>query len=172
MTNDAWCIIPSPIGPLRLAAHHGRLTGIVILAGAGRQDNGFCVAATPSPDGSEAILAMAAAQLVEYFAGRRQAFDLPLSLEGVSPFARRVLGVLGNVPYGTSLTYGQLAAQAGTPPAARAVGRVMAANPLPIVIPCHRVVAAGGRPGGYSGGGGLPTKEWLLAFEGRHRPAN
>lgn len=111
----------------------------------------------------------AAGQLEEYFAGQRKAFDLPVSFAGMSPFARTVLDCLYGVPYGQVLTYGSLAALSGHPHAARAVGRVMAANPVPVIVPCHRIVGSGGKMTGYSGGDGIPTKEWLLAFEADYR---
>jgi len=103
-------------------------------------------------------------ELDEYFAGRRQAFDLELDLRAVPEFHRRVLDELSRVEYGHTTTYGTLAARVGSPRAARAVGTVMNRNPLPIVLPCHRVVGASGSLTGY--GGGLDRKEWLLRLEG------
>ncbi|MBN2053409.1 methylated-DNA--[protein]-cysteine S-methyltransferase [bacterium] len=103
------------------------------------------------------------AQLIEYFAGTRKVFDLPLDLQGTE-FRRRVWRKLCAVPYGVTITYGALAARAGNPGAARAVGSAMATNPVPIIVPCHRVVAAGGRLGGYTGG--LDIKRYLLRLEG------
>ncbi|MFA7535808.1 MAG: methylated-DNA--[protein]-cysteine S-methyltransferase [Desulfuromonadales bacterium] len=112
-----------------------------------------------------ALLREGQRQLQEYFAGARTKFELPIDLGGLSPFAARILSDLQNVPYGSTITYGDLAALAGHPGAARAVGRVMARNPLPIVIPCHRVLGSGGQLTGYSGGEGLTCKKWLLDFE-------
>jgi len=103
-------------------------------------------------------------ELDEYFAGRRHTFDLELDLRAVPEFHRRVLDELSRVEYGHTTTYGTLAAQVGSPRAARAVGTVMNRNPLPIVLPCHRVVGASGSLTGY--GGGLERKEWLLRLEG------
>jgi methylated-DNA-[protein]-cysteine S-methyltransferase len=103
-------------------------------------------------------------ELDEYFAGRRHEFDLELDLRAVPEFHRRVLDELSRVEYGRTTTYGALAAQVGSPRAARAVGTVMNRNPLPIVLPCHRVVGASGSLTGY--GGGLDRKEWLLRLEG------
>ena len=102
-------------------------------------------------------------ELDEYFDGKRQQFDLPVDLALLADFNRLVLGELALVPYGDVVTYGELAARVSRPGAARAVGTVMNRNPLPIVLPCHRVVAADGL-GGY--GGGLPLKRRLLALEG------
>jgi O-6-methylguanine DNA methyltransferase len=103
-------------------------------------------------------------QLDEYFEGRREAFELDVDLRGTAPFAERVLRELALVPYGRTTTYGALAAQVGEPQAARAVGTVMNRNPVPIVLPCHRVIGASGSLVGY--GGGLARKEQLLRLEG------
>jgi methylated-DNA-[protein]-cysteine S-methyltransferase len=103
-------------------------------------------------------------QLDEYFAGRRSAFDLDVDLRVDAPFAKQVLEELSHVPYGQTTTYGALAAKVGAPRAARAVGTVMNRNPIPIVLPCHRVVGASGSLTGY--GGGLHVKEHLLRLEG------
>jgi methylated-DNA-[protein]-cysteine S-methyltransferase len=103
-------------------------------------------------------------ELDEYFAGHRRDFDLELDLRATPEFHRRVLTELSRVEYGHTTTYGTLASQVGAPRAARAVGTVMNRNPLPIVLPCHRVVGANGSLTGY--GGGLDRKEWLLRLEG------
>ncbi len=103
-------------------------------------------------------------ELDEYFDGRRHDFDLELDLRAVPVFQHRVLVELARVGYGRTTTYGDLAAQAGNPRAARAVGTAMNRNPIPIVLPCHRVVGANGSLTGY--GGGLDRKEWLLRLEG------
>jgi methylated-DNA-[protein]-cysteine S-methyltransferase len=103
-------------------------------------------------------------ELDEYFEGERRSFDLPVDVSLVADFNRRVLGELARVPYGEVVTYGELAARAERPRAARAVGTVMNRNPLPIVLPCHRVIGANGSLTGY--GGGLERKEMLLRLEG------
>jgi methylated-DNA-[protein]-cysteine S-methyltransferase len=103
-------------------------------------------------------------ELDEYFDGRRRAFDLPIDVGLTADFNRRVLHELARVPYGEVVTYGQLAARAERPRAARAVGTVMNRNPIPIVLPCHRVIGANGSLTGY--GGGLERKEMLLRLEG------
>jgi methylated-DNA-[protein]-cysteine S-methyltransferase len=103
-------------------------------------------------------------QLDEYFEHRREAFDLTLDLRLLADFNRRVLDELARVPYGEVVTYGELAARAARPRAARAVGTVMNRNPLPIVLPCHRVIGSNGKLVGY--GGGLHRKEALLRLEG------
>jgi len=106
----------------------------------------------------------AALQLREYLAGTRRVFRLRLDFGKLSPFSRRVLRELARVPYGRTVSYGELAARAESPRAARAVGRVMHDNCLPIVLGCHRVIAADGGLGGY--GGGLEIKRWLFTREG------
>jgi methylated-DNA-[protein]-cysteine S-methyltransferase len=103
-------------------------------------------------------------ELDEYFEGSRTEFDLPLDIEGVAEFNRVVLDELALVPYGHVTTYGTLAAKVGHPRAARAVGVVMNRNPIPIVLPCHRVIGANGSLTGY--GGGLDVKRALLELEG------
>jgi methylated-DNA-[protein]-cysteine S-methyltransferase len=103
-------------------------------------------------------------QLDEYFEGRRRRFDLDVDLRLTRDFGRTVLGELAQVPFGEVTTYGTLAARAGKPRAARAVGTIMNRNPIPIVLPCHRVVGASGSLVGY--GGGLERKEALLRLEG------
>jgi methylated-DNA-[protein]-cysteine S-methyltransferase len=104
----------------------------------------------------------AARQLTEYFAGRRAGFDLPLAPEGTE-FQRTVWRNLQDIPYGETISYGELAKRVGNPKASRAVGAANGQNPIPIVIPCHRVIGANGKLTGF--GGGLPTKEALLALE-------
>jgi methylated-DNA-[protein]-cysteine S-methyltransferase len=110
-----------------------------------------------------AAVAAAVKQLEEYFAGERTQFDLPLELEG-TPFQKDVWLALGEIPYGKTISYAELATMVGRPTAFRAVGQANGANPIPIVLPCHRVLASGGRIGGY--GGGLDMKRQLLALEG------
>jgi len=120
----------------------------------------------PGPTSDPAARKMAARaerEIVEYLAGRRRRFTVPADLSAAPPFHRKVLAALARVPYGRTVTYGQLAARAGRPRAARAVGQTMARNPVPLVIPCHRVVAGGGGLGGF--GGGLDLKRRLLALE-------
>jgi methylated-DNA-[protein]-cysteine S-methyltransferase len=107
---------------------------------------------------------VAAKQLKEYFAGKRADFDLPLAPEGTE-FQRTVWRSLQDIPYGETISYGELAKRVGNPKASRAVGAANGQNPIPIVIPCHRVIGANGKLTGF--GGGLPTKEKLLALEAK-----
>jgi methylated-DNA-[protein]-cysteine S-methyltransferase len=103
-------------------------------------------------------------QLDEYFEGRRHDFDLPLDWQLIRGFHRDVLRITKKIPYGSVLTYAQVAARAGSPLASRAAGNALGSNPIPIIIPCHRVIRTGGGLGGY--GGGLPVKRLLLNLEG------
>ena len=107
----------------------------------------------------------ALAQIGEYLASQRQDFDLPIDWSLYTPFQRQALQATIAVPYGQTVTYGELAARLGRPRAARAVGRAEATNPLPLVIPCHRVLGSDGKLHGYGAGAGLATKAWLLALE-------
>jgi O-6-methylguanine DNA methyltransferase len=106
------------------------------------------------------------AQLREYFAGDRFNFNVPVDLSALTPFQRRVLEVTCRITPGQVQTYHQLAEELGKPHSSRPVGQALARNPVPIVIPCHRVVASNGKLRGYSGGAGLKTKRWLLELEG------
>ncbi len=124
----------------------------------------------PAPDGppgKSAVLARTARQLDEYFAGKRREFDLPLAPEGTA-FQQRVWRELLKIPYGETWSYGELARAIGRPAAARAVGAANGKNPIAIIVPCHRVIGADGSLTGY--GGGMPTKQWLLAHERRASP--
>jgi methylated-DNA-[protein]-cysteine S-methyltransferase len=107
-------------------------------------------------------------ELEEYFTGRRRAFDLALDWALIAPFGRRVLRMTAAIPYGGHLSYAEIAAEAGSPRGARAAGNALGANPIPIVIPCHRVLRSGGALGGY--GGGLDRKRYLLELEGTLTP--
>jgi methylated-DNA-[protein]-cysteine S-methyltransferase len=103
-------------------------------------------------------------ELDEYFEGRRREFELALDWTLVGPFGRRVLGATAKIPYGRVLTYTDVATEAGSPRGSRAAGNALGANPIPIVVPCHRVLRGSGALGGYAGG--LPRKQFLLELEG------
>jgi methylated-DNA-[protein]-cysteine S-methyltransferase len=160
MTTLRHHTVPSPLGPLLLVGDDAdRLRGVYLPAhrrGPGR--------APGHADGS-GVLGDAAAQLDAYFAGDRTTFDLPLATDG-SPLQERVWAALRAVPYGTTTTYGAIAASLGLGPgAARAVGTANARNPISIVVPCHRVVGSSGALTGYAGG--VEAKRRLLAHEAR-----
>jgi len=143
----------TPLGELTISEEDGMI--VALDWGRGRDQ-----ARTP-------LLLRAVAQLQDYFDNPAAGFDLPLRPYG-SAFQCRVWGALRAIPAGGSRSYGELARELGT--SARAVGQANGANPIPLIIPCHRVLAAGGALGGYSGGDGPPTKLWLLNHECRLRP--
>lgn len=165
LADVSYAPVDSPFGELLLAA----------------SDRGMLRLAFPEED-TESVLARLAArvspriveaparldpirrELDEYFAGRRQSFELALDWTLVGPFGRRVLAAASQIPYGNVLTYTEIAAAAGSPRGSRAAGNALGANPIPIVVPCHRVLRRGGALGGYAGG--LPRKQFLLELEG------
>jgi methylated-DNA-[protein]-cysteine S-methyltransferase len=148
----------SPLGALRLVASDDALVGVYLPNHKG----------APPIDAREAgahpVLVEAARQLEAYFAGQREAFDLPLDLRG-SPFQREVWQELVGIPFGATRSYADLARALGKPSAARAVGAANAKNPISIIVPCHRVIAGDGALTGYAGG--IDAKRWLLAHERR-----
>ena len=150
--------VPSPVGPLRVAASDAGLHAIQFPGN--RHPVKQC---TPWQPGDHPLLRQTQAQLDAYFAGRLQVFDLPLAPHGTA-FQRQVWQALAQIPFGQTWSYLQLARQVGRPTATRAVGAANGRNPLPIVLPCHRVIGANGALTGF--GGGLPTKAFLLTLEG------
>jgi methylated-DNA-[protein]-cysteine S-methyltransferase len=164
LLDAAYDLVDTPLGTLLVAATERGLARIVYDAQPERELERLSRAFGVRILRSALPLDRARRQLDEYFEGRRRAFDLPLDLALTADFNRRVLYELARVPYGEVVTYGELAARAARPRAARAVGTVMNRNPLPIVLPCHRVIGANGKLVGY--GGGLERKEALLRLEG------
>jgi methylated-DNA-[protein]-cysteine S-methyltransferase len=165
-THRTW--VDTPVGTLVIEAHDEVLTHIHLPSGAPAQGRASASGRHRGQRGgkrlgTDAPLARAVRQLQEYFSGSRREFDLPLELSGTD-FQCRVWRALAEIPYGSVVSYAELAAMVGRPSAFRAVGQANGANPLPIVLPCHRVVASGGRIGGY--GGGVDMKRRLLALEG------
>ena len=155
-------VIDTPIGPLLIEATPTALVGVSFAPVPGAQ-SAKRPRRRPARAGGSEPLAAAALQLGEYFDGDRREFDLPLDLTGLSGFRRDVLLRTARIPFGDRLSYGELAAAAGRPGAARAVGSAQGANPLAIVIPCHRVVRSDGAVGDYAGGS--EAKRWLLEHE-------
>lgn len=149
--------MPSPIGRLRLIADGDALVGIWFEQGRDARKGDTTLVERNSP-----VLDRTRAQLEEYFRGERREFDLPLAPRGTE-FQRRVWQRLRDIEYGTTRTYGALAQELGNPSASRAVGLANGSNPIPIVIPCHRVIGANGALTGF--GGGLPIKSALLELE-------
>ncbi|MFJ4579827.1 methylated-DNA--[protein]-cysteine S-methyltransferase [Streptomyces echinatus] len=165
-----WAVVGTDIGPLMLAATGDGLVNVVFHASDAVRDQALERLAArlggwPAEEPDSPLLAEAIRQLRAYFAGERHDFDLPLDWSLISGFNRQVLRELASgVPYGTVVGYGDLAGRVGQPGGAQAVGAAMGANPLPVVVPCHRVVESDGGLGGF--GGGLETKRKLLALEG------
>jgi methylated-DNA-[protein]-cysteine S-methyltransferase len=158
---NTFTIIDSPIGRLFLCANGRALTGLHMEV-PGRE---FPRDLSWVEDADAAPLAAAARQLREYFCRARREFDLPLSFGG-TPFQHRVWQALTEIPYGETVSYGELARRVENPRASRAVGMANNRNPIAILVPCHRVIGADGSLTGY--GGGLERKRWLLAHEGLH----
>ncbi len=150
-------VIESPLGPLHLVGTEAALT-VVHLPGSEDAAPDETVRETP-------LLARAAAQLNEYFAGARVTFDVPLAPSG-TPFQTSVWQVLATIPFGATWSYGDVARAIGQPSASRAVGAANGRNPIAIIVPCHRVIGSSGALTGY--GGGMPAKKWLLAHEATH----
>jgi methylated-DNA-[protein]-cysteine S-methyltransferase len=170
LADVSYAAADSPFGTLLLAATR---RGLVRLAFPEESLDSMleALARRISPRILEAPQALddARRELDEYFSGSRRRFELPVDRQLMSPFGRRVLRVTSEIPYGAHLSYSEVAADAGCPRGARAAGNALGANPIPIVIPCHRVWRSGGALGGY--GGGLPRKRWLLELEGALAPA-
>ncbi|WP_030993068.1 methylated-DNA--[protein]-cysteine S-methyltransferase [Streptomyces sp. NRRL S-1813] len=164
----AWKRLVTPIGPLLLAATREGLVRVVFHADertAGRELTRLEQFFGGAPLASVPHLETATAELTAYFAGELHSFTVPLDWSLSSGFPARVLHALADgVPYGSVVGYQDLADRVGEPGAARAVGAAMGSNPLPVIVPCHRVVASDGGIGGF--GGGLETKRLLLALEG------
>jgi methylated-DNA-[protein]-cysteine S-methyltransferase len=163
----------SPIGPLLLTSDGTSLTGLYMSER--RQDphaaeplGAWGIEASAGNDGKwvrddgVAPFVETKAQLAAYFEGKRTMFDLPLCMEGTD-FQRRVWALLTEIPFGTTISYGELARRAGNPSGSRAVGSANGQNPISIIVPCHRVIGSNGKLTGY--GGGLPRKAALLDFE-------
>ena len=153
------CYVETPIGRLALQADGDRLVGTCwARPGERPSDKGKANGAKPGP-----LLREAARQVDRYFRGKLRRFDLPIELRGTD-HQKRVWAMMLAIPYGGTATYGGMAAALGSGP--RAVGTACGRNPIPVIVPCHRVLGSGGAIGGYSGGRGLATKRDLLALEG------
>jgi len=154
-----YCYFDTPIGELLLAGEEGALSMIGFPKGSMRRE--------PEADWifNETQLADVSRQLREYFTGERREFNLPLKLSGTE-FQVSVLEALQNIPYGETTSYGEIAKRIGRPKAVRAVGAANGRNPIPIIVPCHRVIGSTGDLTGF--GGGLDTKEALLRLEAEH----
>jgi methylated-DNA-[protein]-cysteine S-methyltransferase len=161
-STAAMSTMESPIGTLTLTVENEVLTGLHM------HDQRHAPVLSPAIERNDAALAPFVAQLQAYFAGELTAFELPIQLRGTE-FQRRVWASLQEIPYGETISYGELARWVGNPKASRAAGLANGRNPVAIVVPCHRVIGADGSLTGY--GGGLERKVWLLEHEGARSPA-
>jgi len=167
MAKLSWAWLSTPVGQVGVGCSAD---------GIARVSYGARVPASDGDDEVSSELAgTARRQLAEYFCGQRTEFDLPIDWTATSGTQRQVLEALfDSVSYGQTISYGMLASRAGLPASrdtlpARTVGKIMGSNPIPVIVPCHRVVASDGL-GGYSGGAGVEVKRWLLILEGAHPP--
>lgn len=157
---------PTPIGPIWLALSERGLVAVSLW-----DDEANFRARVAQLTGGEVVrdeekTGDAAAQIIAYLNGSRHTFDLPIDWSVLSPAQAEILRLVHAIPYGQKRTYGDIARELGKPGAARAVGRANATNPMPLVIPCHRVLGSDGKLHGFSAPGGLETKAWLLRLEG------
>jgi methylated-DNA-[protein]-cysteine S-methyltransferase len=150
--------IDSPIGRIELTGDGSAVTSLAIE----RQGH---LPHEEDPEIRDAVLETAAEQLGEYFAGERTSFDVPVHATGTE-FQRAVWARINELDFGEAISYGEIGRSTGRPTAGRAVGGAIGANPVPIIVPCHRVLAGNNRITGYSAGNGIPTKVWLLEHEG------
>ena len=165
--NVDWCELATPFGPLQLAATDVGVVGVWFGAAGDAlamlsRDLGDVTFVENGPN-----VESARAQVEQYVRGERHEFDLAIDWRRSKGFRLRVLQELASVPFGMTVSYGELARRVGSPAATRAVGSAMATNPLPVIVPCHRVVRSGGAIGGFAGArNAIDTKKWLLTHEG------
>jgi methylated-DNA-[protein]-cysteine S-methyltransferase len=166
LTDVSYAFEPSPVGDLLVAVTP---RGLIRLAYNAREHsdevlNELARRVSPRVVEAPGALDMVRRELDEYFDGKRTGFDIPVDWRLHDGFSRRVLKATARIPFGKVLTYADVAAKAGSPRAYRAAGNALGSNRMPIVVPCHRVVATGGKLGGYTGG--IERKEYLLELEG------
>ena len=161
MTTLVQCLLPSPVGVLTLVASD---VGLRAVLWERERPGRVVLTEVPNAHLSQAVLAATATQIEEYFAGRRQRFDVPLDLRGTA-FQRAAWLALADIPFGQTASYQQQAARLGNPKAARAVGAANGRNPVSIILPCHRVVGSNGSLRGFAGG--FDAKRFLLQHEAK-----
>lgn len=159
MSEYTYATIDSPIGRLELVSNGDALTRLSI------EGPDYPLQHHGHPGSPDMVIEQATRELDEYFAGQRTEFEVPIALVGTD-FQQAIWLALLGVPFGETATYGELAAIAGTPQAARAAGGAVGANPVAIIVPCHRILAGDGKLTGYSNGNGIETKRQLLDLEG------
>jgi methylated-DNA-[protein]-cysteine S-methyltransferase len=169
LLDVAYATVDSPLGPLLAAATPRGLVRLAYTGSRGETEVLEDLAARLSPRILEAPARLDSArrELDEYFEGARKGFDLPIDWSLTRGFAGEVLRQTAHIGFGQTSTYAEVASRAGSPRAVRAAGNALGANPLPVVVPCHRVLRTGGALGGYTGG--VERKEFLLRLEGYHR---
>ena len=158
-------LVNSPVGSLLLAASDKGLLAIEWKTAHNEFDN-YLQRFSNSITSNQSMLDRFTEELMEYFSRKRRRFTFPIDWSYMREFQRQVLLITYRIPYGETRTYGEIAIEMGNENFSRAVGRAQAVNPMPLVIPCHRVIGSDGRLHGYGGGQGLQTKEWLLKMEG------
>ena len=164
----------TPLGPIGIAASEKGITAVDFIRNLGEFHRNLLDQGLSLPDmylqnqstPANIHLTSATEQLSEYFSGTRRDFTCAIDYSFMTTFQKQVLKITFAIPYGQVLTYGDIARKIGRPGAARAVGRAEATNPMPLIIPCHRVIGSDGKLHGYGGRGGIKTKAWLLQFEG------
>ena len=165
MADEQWDMLTLEHGTVAVVAREGRLRRICFECSPDAAIASIKRLHPKAEQSSQSLTQEALKQLTEYFYGKRYLFDVPLANDSLTPFACAIQQELIKVPYGSVVSYGELAVLAGFPKAARAVGGVMSSNPFPLIVPCHRVVNADGRVGQYSAAHGSKTKTWLIEFE-------
>ncbi len=161
-------LFDSPLGTLRIAASTRGLVAVEWID-AQLELDAYLARLKSDVEVNQTKIQIYARELLEYLNGARKKFTFAIDWSTLKPFQLKTLKAVYAIPYGQTRAYAEIAAQIGSPLAYRAVGRANATNPMPLVIPCHRVVGADGKLHGYGGGDGLPTKEWLLKMENLHR---
>jgi methylated-DNA-[protein]-cysteine S-methyltransferase len=169
LLDVAYATLDSPVGPLLLAlTPHGLVRVAYVDGGEDQVLSELAARVSPRVIRAPRKLDEPRRELDQYFAGGRREFELPLDWQLIRGFGRKVLSAAARVPYGSVSTYKQMASEAGSPRAARAAGNALGANPLPIIVPCHRILHSSGGLGGYTGG--LERKRRLLAIESGQQP--
>jgi len=165
-----YAILRAPHGSVGIVAAGRALCSVILTRCRGRDAGALVRRSFPDAEHEADLFPVLRRQLGYYFAGRRVRFRVKLDLSSLTPFQRQVLEACARIDYGATATYGELARGLGRPAAARAVGQALARNPIPLVIPCHRVVAADGSLGGFSAEQGVSLKRFLLELESRAQP--
>ncbi len=155
MNSPTWIDVSTPIGLIRVFELHGKISSVNIAVSKSSK-------AAPA---ASKLLREAKRQIEDYFSGKLKKFDLPLDLSGGTEFQQEVWQQISKISFGKSLSYAEIARVIGRPKASRAVGGAVGANPIPLIVGCHRVMGSTGKITGYSGGKGIPTKKWLLKHE-------